>query len=60
MKESEKMGKYLDLAREVKKAVEYEGDNDTICSWSAWNDLQRDWGNWKLEEESRPYIPKHC
>ena len=30
--ESEKIDKYLDLARELEKAVEYEGDSDTNCS----------------------------
>ena len=33
MKESEKIGKYLDLARELKKnTVKHESDNDTNCS----------------------------
>ena len=29
IKENEKLDKYLDLARELKKAVEYEGNGDT-------------------------------
>ena len=33
IKENEKRGKYLDLAREVKKAMKYEGDGDTSCNW---------------------------
>ena len=32
MKVSEKIDKYLDLARELKKAVEYESNGDTNCS----------------------------
>ena len=30
IKENEKIKKYLDLARELKK-LEYQGDSDTIC-----------------------------
>ena len=33
MKENEKIDKYLDLTRELKKTVEYEGESDTNCSW---------------------------
>ena len=33
LKESEKKDKYLDLARELKKTVEYESDGDTDCNW---------------------------
>ena len=32
MKESEKRDKYLDLARELKKRMEQEGDGDTNCN----------------------------
>ena len=39
IKVSEKMNKYLDLARELKKTEEHEGDSDTNCSWCTWNDL---------------------
>ena len=41
--ESEKIGKYLNLARERKKnkTVRHEGDGDTNCSWCTWNGLQR-------------------
>ena len=31
--EYEKKDKYIDLARELKKTVEYEGDNYTNCDW---------------------------
>ena len=31
LKECEKKDKYLDLARELKKTMEHEGDNDTNC-----------------------------
>ena len=33
MKESEKKNKYLDLAREIKKAVEHESKNCANCDW---------------------------
>ena len=32
-KESEKKDKYLDLARELKKTMEHEGNGDTNCNW---------------------------
>ena len=37
IKESEKIDGYLDLAWELKNAVEYESDSDTNCSWCALN-----------------------
>ena len=40
-KESEKRDKYLDLARELIKTIEYEGDSDTNCNWCAQNNSQR-------------------
>ena len=33
VKESEKIGKYLDFVWELKKAIEYEGDSDTSSCW---------------------------
>ena len=36
LKECEKKDKYLDLARELKKTMEDEGDNDTNCDWCFW------------------------
>ena len=33
LKESKKMDKYLDLARELKKPMEHEGDNYTNRDW---------------------------
>ena len=27
--------------RELKKAMEHEGDGDTICVWCTWNNPQR-------------------
>ena len=36
LKECEKKDKYLDLARELKKAVEHAGDNYTNCDWCFW------------------------
>ena len=33
LKEYEKRDKYLALARELKKTMEYEGDNYTNCDW---------------------------
>ena len=41
IKESEKINKYLDLPRELKKAVEHEGEDDTNCSWCTWNGPKR-------------------
>ena len=35
LKESEKRGKCLGLARELKKIMEYESDSDTNYSWKA-------------------------
>ena len=38
IKENEKRDKYLDLAREQKKkAMDHEGDADSICEWCTWN-----------------------
>ena len=39
IKKSKKRDKYLNLAREQKKYVEYEGDSDTSSSWCTWNSL---------------------
>ena len=36
LKESEKKDKYFDLARELKKTMEYEVDNHTNCDWNFW------------------------
>ena len=33
LKECEKKDKYIDLARELKKTMEHEGDNYTNCDW---------------------------
>ena len=33
LEECEKRDKYLDLARELKKNMEHEGDNYTNCDW---------------------------
>ena len=43
IKNSKKIEKCLNLARELKKTVEYEGDDDTNCSWRARNDPQEPW-----------------
>ena len=40
LKESEKRGKYLDLARELKKTMEHEGDDDTNFNCCTWNNPQ--------------------
>ena len=40
-KESEKKDKYLDLARELKKTLEYEGDNYTNRDWCFWYSHQK-------------------
>ena len=41
LKESEKIDKYLDLARELKKTMEDESDGDTNCNWCARYSHQR-------------------
>ena len=40
IKENEKVNKYLDLAREL-KIVNFEGVDDTNCSWCPWKGRQR-------------------
>ena len=40
IKESEKIDKYLNFTRELKSAIEHEGDADTNCSWYTWNGPQ--------------------
>ena len=37
LKECEKKDKYLDLAWELIKTMEYAGDNYTNCNWCVWN-----------------------
>ena len=37
LKECEKGDKYLDLARELKKNMEHEGDNYTNYDWCLWH-----------------------
>ena len=36
LKEGEERDKYLDLARELKKTMKHEGDNNTNCNWCFW------------------------
>ena len=54
LKECEKKDKYLDLARELKKTKEHEGDNYTYCDWCFWYSNQRiiigtgEHGSWKM------------
>ena len=36
LKECEKKDKYLDLTKDLKKTLEYEGDNYTNCDWCFW------------------------
>ena len=50
MKENEKTEKYLNLARELKKRVEQEGDSDTNHNWCTWN---------RLGEKSSPFRLLH-
>ena len=42
LKECEKRDKYIDLARELKKTMEHEGDNYTNCDWCLWH------GNYRI------------
>ena len=37
LKEGEKKEKYLDLARELEKSMEHEGNDCTNCDWCVWN-----------------------
>ena len=39
LKECEKRDKYIDLARELKKTMEYEGENYTNCDWCFWHGI---------------------
>ena len=41
MKECEKKDKYLNLARQMKKTMEQEGDNYTNRDWCFWYNHQR-------------------
>ena len=41
LKESGKKDKYLELARELKKTVEYDSDGYTNCNWSSWYSHRR-------------------
>ena len=41
LKECEKKDKYLDLARELKKTMEHDGDNYTNCDWCFWHSNKR-------------------
>ena len=41
LKECEKRDKYLALARELKKTVEYESDDYTHCNWCSWYSHQK-------------------
>ena len=57
IKETKKREKYLNLARELKKAMKPESDGDTNCNWCAWNNLRMLWkearrvGNWRTNQE---------
>ena len=45
IKVNEKRNKYLDLVRELKKAIKHDRNGDTRCNWCAWNDPQK-FGKW--------------
>ena len=52
LKESGKISKYLDLATELKATVEYDGGDDTNCSWYALispKRLEKIWRKGKIE-----------
>ena len=53
LKESEK--KYLNLARELKKSVEHEGDNYTNCNWCVWNRITKGTGGFGSWRTGRDY-----
>ena len=64
VKKSEKIVKYLDLARELKKVVTHEGDGDTNCSWCNWTIppkvWKRDWGGGEIGDQRKNQDhPKH-
>ena len=40
MKKGEKVEKYIYYARELKKALEHEGEGHTNCSWCVWTSPQ--------------------
>ena len=53
MKENEKIDKYLDLARELKKNMEHESDGDSNCNWGTQHSVQRiDTGTEGLENKT--------
>ena len=60
-KKNKKKNKVLDLARELKKAVENEGDGDTNCDKCTWNGPQRlrkrngGDGNWRTNPDYPGY-----
>ena len=41
IKESEKRDNYKDLARELKKTMENDGEDDTNCDWCISNNPQK-------------------
>ena len=43
LKESEKRGKYLYLARDQKRTMGHGGDGDTKCNKCTWSNPQKDW-----------------
>ena len=51
----------MDLARELKKVMEHEGDSDTNYNWCTWNSPQRfgketgRTGNWRMCQDSPNY-----
>ena len=54
--ENEKREKYLDLAREPKKVVEYECNGDAYCNWHTLNSLQSEKGLEELEISGRAEV----
>ena len=62
LKESEKRDEYLNLARELKKAMKYESDGDTNCNWCTWNNPQSaDQGTRRLRNHSTSKDhPNYC
>ena len=64
IKEKEKRDKYLDLARQLKKAMENKGDDDTYCNGCGQNDPPKVWiwrrKSLKSEDKLRPSKLEHC
>ena len=54
--ENKRKWKYKDLARELKKDLKHEGDDDISCNWCVWNGSKRPRiGNQKMNRDHPDY-----